>query len=328
MPTYCGNCGTQLPPDANFCANCKAPTTYSYDDTGVSISQVGPTLPGKNRATFQPNIPVPSTHKRNSGLLIGVLSGVVVSLLIVGGVFAFLLPGLKNEKVASASKGGNASAPTKNVNTAPLLQPTATSSPVPAQNCGGAFSDTFHSNLHSGWNWVDPTGHSTYQVSPQGFLTISTAGGNDLNPATNYSAPRLLQPITGNFVAKTSIDFTQNQPYGFQAAGILLWQDRNNFIRLDKNPDSIDFEQEVNGIFTHEAPPETPTNITELKAELQLQRTGDSITASWRLPGESSWKQLNTIPFNFHDTMIGLALIGSGSPNTTANYKYFKVSCT
>ncbi len=324
MPAYCGNCGTQLPADANFCADCKAPTTYSYGNTGASISQISPTFPGKNR--LQPNMPAPPSSKRNLGLLIGVLSGIVVALLIVGGVFAFLLPGLKNGNVASASKGGYATASAKSVS-APLPPPTATPSPAQAQNCGGAFSDMFHGNLHNGWNWVDPTGHSTYQVSPQGFLTISTAGGNDLNPATNYNAPRLLQPITDNFAVKTSIDFTQNQPYGFQAAGILLWQDRNNFIRLDKNPDSVDFEQEVNGIFTHEAPPETPTNITALKAELQLQRTGDSITASWRLPGESTWKQLNTIPFNFHDVMIGLALIGSSAPNTTASYKYFKVSC-
>ncbi len=79
-----------------------------------------------------------------------------------------------------------------------------------------------NSNLAQAWKWIDPGNDSTYSLTSRlGFIRISTPNGNDLAPFTNMTAPRLLQPISGNFDIRTLVEFYPQVNY--QGAGLLVW---------------------------------------------------------------------------------------------------------
>jgi regulation of enolase protein 1 (concanavalin A-like superfamily) len=148
-----------------------------------------------------------------------------------------------------------------------------------------------------------------------------------MNPTTNTNAPRILQPISGNFTISTLVKFPQIQADGFQAAGLLLWQDQNNFLRVDRYISSIDFEQVANGVFTHEAPNSLASAIiTSNQMELQIQRKNGFFTASWRIPGQS-WNTINTIGLPLQNMMVGFDMINDASSDMSATFAYFQASC-
>src|SRR4051812_12306692 len=93
-----------------------------------------------------------------------------------------------------------------------------------------------------GWGTVvDPAGDCKV-AEKDGKLTITVPGTHhDLNPTSPYDnvlAPRVLQPVEGDFTAQVSVDVyrspgnTANSKAGVTYVGgaLLLWQDEKNFI--------------------------------------------------------------------------------------------------
>jgi serine/threonine protein kinase/regulation of enolase protein 1 (concanavalin A-like superfamily) len=202
------------------------------------------------------------------------------------------------------------------------------------------FSDEFNGQLDPRWIWVDPGGNSVHSVTDQGFLRLSLPSADrDLYPANNLNAPRLLQPITGDFTVETRIRF--NPTFFYEGAGILVWENETHFLRLDRGYadfSGFSFEQNANGTYTrilsllqsigHPGPTVTATLV-----DLRLQRTGNTFTASWRDPSSSqSWQSLAETSIRFNSPSVGLILIAeaqSGNPpnvTTSADYDYFRVS--
>jgi hypothetical protein len=108
---------------------------------------------------------------------------------------------------------------------------------------------------------------------------------------------------------------------------MLIWEDAANFIRIDRYPDSIDFEQVANGVFSHNAPQSlAAATILGSQFELQITRSGDAFAAYWRMPGQS-WQYISTTSIHLQNIMVGLALINESSAIVSAKYHYFKVSC-
>jgi len=207
------------------------------------------------------------------------------------------------------------------------LTPPAEATSIGQQGCGAAFSDDFKSTLHAGWVWVDPAGHGTYG-SRSGVFEITAAGNSDLNATTNNDAPRLLQPIQGNFTVETQVVLPGSPPAGFLAAGLLLWQDNNNFLRLERSSTTFDYEQEVNGVFSHDAPQSlVGVTIPASQAELQLKRVGDSFTASWRIPGQG-WQVMSAANVHFQNMRVGLFLVNESVSQVSVSYSYFRVVCS
>ena len=158
-------------------------------------------------------------------------------------------------------------------------------------------------------------------------LTITSANASDLNSTTNNDAPRLVQPINGNFTIETQVALSKNLPPGFVAAGILIWQDQNNFLRIEQSPTTFDFEQEVNGVFSHDAPQSlAAATITAPLAELQIQKQGDSWAASWRIPGQS-WQYINTASVHLQNIQVGLFVVNQATSGTSSDFHYFHVTC-
>jgi regulation of enolase protein 1 (concanavalin A-like superfamily) len=83
--------------------------------------------------------------------------------------------------------------------------------------------------LADNWTWHDPFGDSS--LVDRNGLEISTANGRDLWRA-NFSAPRLLVTVNGDFAFQTSCE--PASPDKPAMGGILLWKDRQNLLRLDR----------------------------------------------------------------------------------------------
>ncbi len=215
-----------------------------------------------------------------------------------------------------------------------------TPSPRISPTCKEAFSDEFDSGLNPGWILEDPRNDASYNVADQpGFLRISvppcdpSRQCNDLFPGNNFDAPRFVQHINGDFTVMTRLDF--NPRYQYQGAGILVWQDENNFLRLERSKGDVAGgwpgvhldKREKGGPFT--AIPSTevqPTEATQI--ELRMKRAGDHFTASWREPG-GIWRSVGETDIHLSDTKVGLDLIAQHKvpESTIVGYDYFRVLC-
>jgi regulation of enolase protein 1 (concanavalin A-like superfamily) len=165
-------------------------------------------------------------------------------------------------------------------------------------------------------------------VNTPGTLAITAPTNTDLNATTNYEAPRLLQPISGNFIIETQVQLAANPPSSFWAAGLLVWQDQNNFFRVELNTRTFDFEQELNGVFYHHASNALASaTITTLQAELKILRSEDTFSAYYRLPGQA-WQLINTASAHLQNLQAGLLLVNVTGAQFTAYYHYFKVTCS
>ena len=209
-------------------------------------------------------------------------------------------------------------------------------SPTPSPTltaCQKAFSDEFNGSLDARWSWIDPRNDSTHSVTARpGYLRVSTSDGHDLFPGNNYDAPRLLQLIDGDFTITTLVEFDPH--YQYQGAGFLIWQDANNFLRLERSygdfassVSGVHLDQDENGVYSDVAP--TPQHLTTAtRVELRVQRSGEHFTTSWREPG-NAWQVVGETVIHLSSVMVGLDLIAQhGVPQTTADYDYFTVSCS
>ena len=86
--------------------------------------------------------------------------------------------------------------------------------------------------LAAGWDWQDPLGDCTalMRTGLAGGLILEAANGRDLY-WVNYSAPRLVRPATGDFIAETvcSVACDDRPAIG----GLLLWHDPDHYLLLN-----------------------------------------------------------------------------------------------
>lgn len=94
-----------------------------------------------------------------------------------------------------------------------------------------------------GWgDLVDPGKDCKVRLDDKALVFDVPAGTHALKPfPEKQNAPRVLRDIEGNFVAALKImgDFPGDtaNPETVQSAGLLLWQDERNFIRLERRSD-------------------------------------------------------------------------------------------
>lgn len=198
---------------------------------------------------------------------------------------------------------------------------TPTNTPIPP----GGFCDDFNSNeLKPGWIWVDPLGDSNYSLTEHNdYLRLDTPdGGHDLYQ--NLDAPRMVQSISGNFVSTTKVSI--NPLYNYQGAGLLIWQDSDNYVRLERTlVQGIDMWYKVDGIYNGIEIP-----YTNSIAYLRFERAGNTITA-WYSDNGSTWNTVTDISFPAEETLeVGLVLINEWQDNPIiADFDYFELSsCT
>jgi regulation of enolase protein 1 (concanavalin A-like superfamily) len=225
--------------------------------------------------------------------------------------------------------------------TPPTPKPGATtpSAPTPTQppaqtptESAGVFTDDFKSAWDAKWVWTDPNHDAQYNLTGHtGFLRLTAPDGNDLASFTNYDAPRLLRPHSGNFLVETLVEFDPRDNY--QGAGLLVWQDQDNFLRFEfgyggigSDAKNVSFlKQEAGTMELVKTTYNLPANI--IRVELQLQRNGSRFTAWWREPG-AAWQQVGETDLNLQpQTQVGNALVvDQGASQISADFDYVKIT--
>jgi beta-glucosidase len=159
-----------------------------------------------------------------------------------------------------------------------------------------SVSDELNGEVGKQWQWIREN-KSTYSLSKNGgALTITTEQG-DVSEASNNAKNILLQSANSDWVAETKLvgSRTPSQP---ENAGIMAYQDENNFVKLmlravtkttrqprgSVQPGTIDLVVEENGIAKSVASFNLTQEITGNNClRLKLEKTGNIYTGYYAI---------------------------------------------
>lgn len=185
------------------------------------------------------------------------------------------------------------------------------------------YQDEFTAaSLQSFWTFTNPAGTGSYSLTAHsGYLRI-TAPINARLSTTNTNAPRVMQSITGDFVATTYVtgSFTDEL-----RGGLLVWQDSNNFMRIEKyGTDKVLMYGIIGGA------QQSPTTVTLSSGSnnlyLKYQRVGSTLTGYYSTDG-STWTAY-TGSYTFSGAIqIGLFVIDTSTTTSlSADFDYFHIT--
>jgi beta-glucosidase-like glycosyl hydrolase len=180
-----------------------------------------------------------------------------------------------------------------------------------------SVSDEFNdASVGSQWKWVREN-QATHNLSTNaGSLTITSENG-DISEATNNAKNILLQSANNDWTIETKLvcSRTPSQP---ENAGILAYQDDNNFVKLmfravikttqqrGIQPGTIDLMMEENGIAKSVASFNLKNEITGNNSLiLKLEKKG-SIYTAWYSTDGTKYEKLGTADMLLKDIKAGL----------------------
>ena len=194
--------------------------------------------------------------------------------------------------------------------------------------------------LGEGSHVVNPNGDCTIHLDrAEKRATISVPGTAHLLSADlgRVNAPRILREIRGDFEVRVKVTgtshpggrktTTQYAPY--HGAGILLWQDRSNYVRLEiaseirkgKVFSYANFELRQDGLLVTSRGLE----IVDGASDLRLRRRADEIHGAFSLDGDH-WTPLAPIVAKLEDRVeIGVVAVNSSSKPLKAEFEGFAV---
>jgi regulation of enolase protein 1 (concanavalin A-like superfamily) len=196
-----------------------------------------------------------------------------------------------------------------------------------------------------GWGEViDPDGDCSIDLA-DGRLTINVAvpaapdKGHGLEAEGNtMNAPRVLREIEGDFIADVKVGGTF-KPVGpsanpnyfpFLGAGLLLWSDAGNYVRLeraaiDRNGRLIPYSLFQERRNSELIPPRGGLQLPEGPAVLRLERKGDQISARVSVDG-TNWRAFPPRTVKFPAKVkVGVAAISSSRERFIVTLENFRV---
>ncbi|MFQ5795283.1 MAG: hypothetical protein ACE5JP_09570 [Candidatus Bipolaricaulia bacterium] len=167
------------------------------------------------------------------------------------------------------------------------------------------FHDEFAESLSSSWVWQDPFDDCSFTVHSD--LQLHAANGRELWH-TNLSAPRILQPVSGDFSVQTiCVPVSRGKP---AIGGILLWKDKENFLRLDKGTRGTD-EVSFMGCLGNEDVFIGRGHLACERAFLRLERLGGRVNALCSADGVN-WYTAGSAGFLVENPVkVGVCAIGA-----------------
>lgn len=210
-----------------------------------------------------------------------------------------------------------------------------------------AIADEKKLQTIKGWGEVvDPDGDCTVQ-SEKGKVTITVPEKNhNLAPVIGQNAPRILQEVEGDFTVqvKASGDFkptdrsTLEGGRSFNGAGLLLWQDEKNFLRLERNSFRIPeqnlsvcypplLELYADGQYQNTNPePQPDTFFKGRSTYLRLERRGGTVRASLSDDGKE-WSFVKQLRVDFPKKLkVGVAAISTSAEPFRVEFEELKVA--
>jgi regulation of enolase protein 1 (concanavalin A-like superfamily) len=198
-----------------------------------------------------------------------------------------------------------------------------------------------------GWGTIiDSLGDCTVKEE-KGKLTIEIPGGtHDLNAILGgMTAPRVLKEVEGDFTAQVKIsgEFKPGEKSAkaettpFNGAGLLLWQDEKNYLRLERNifwaaqvgkyaclPPLVEYYE--GGQYQGTNPEGTLDEFFKGKSTwLKLERRGSKVIASFSHDGKE-WEVAKEIDAKFpKKVQIGVAAVNTSAMPFTVEFEQFKV---
>jgi beta-xylosidase len=198
--------------------------------------------------------------------------------------------------------------------------------PAPSATSASLFQDDFNQALGPGWFWIreDP---SRWSLSARpGFLRLEL-GANDCNNPPNNIV--LQPPPPGNYEMKTMVDFTPQQ--NFQLAGLIVYQDDGNFLKLGRafcdsinlcggNGVYFDFVQAGNRSGSNFATPTTNPSLIYLL----LRKTKTSYKGYLSEDGKD-WKMIGEHVSDVNPVGIGVTAGQSCGGSLSADFDFLSI---
>ena len=246
-----------------------------------------------------------------------------VAVLVIAGVTAFFLQRRDRDDPVTA---GAPAAP------APAVASAAPSSAAPA--CV-PFNERFDGDTVAAvWERTRPDVDLTVARSR---VQLTVPDGADLHE-DRADAAMLLREVSGDFVLETTLTAEPAQFY--QGAGLVLLAGDGRYVRLELGYGDIRalvYEYRDGGAHTRVHPPfaddRDVVRATTNDLELQLERSGDRITARWRpAPRDGEFRDLGTITAALPGTVrAGVAVLNraqSGAEPEPFPATFFRVVVT
>ncbi len=170
---------------------------------------------------------------------------------------------------------------------------------------------------------VDPDGDCKV-LEAKGRVTITIPATNhDLNPTprfNNLSAPRILQEVDGDFLLQVKVlafprpeKGTSTKIHSYVAAGLVIWQDSNNFVRLTRsaNGDTGVLFASMEAFQEGRMAGDSGAGVPDQDLYLRVERVAAKTALSVSLDGEK-WAPLRLPPMKLADRLkVGVVAINS-----------------
>jgi len=192
-----------------------------------------------------------------------------------------------------------------------------------------------------GWGeFVDAGGQCKVRLQGTRVTIETPAGTFDLWPeGKTTNAPRLVQDVSGDFTVRVKTvgnvmgekgAEATGRDVAFNAATLVIWQNENNFVRLDRagmhkagqRYHQTYYHINVDGKRTVQLSQALP----EKDAWLQLERRGSKIIAGWSVDG-TTWKTYPVQDAKLADKLkVGVAALNAGTKPFVATFEELKVT--
>jgi hypothetical protein len=276
------------------------------------------------------NVAPPARHggslkRRRQRRRIALLIGVVIAIGAVTGTVLWL----SARQDRSTEPQNRSSSTSSNA---------ANSTSSPAAECGAIKEEFDAASLAAGWEQLNG---GRFALGG-GAMAITASDGADVRGDVqgDVTAPFLARDVQGNFSVETAV--TVDPQHSYQGAGLLLYRDSENYVRLERgfgSQGAIAFEYAADGRHTKihgpfsKGPDPVPTSATVVW--LRLVRAGTSIKGFWHPANTTTWQELSgTAPLG-GDAKAGVAVLNRSQPPAgdparkplTARFAYINVTC-
>ena len=159
---------------------------------------------------------------------------------------------------------------------------------------------------------------------------------NLVTPPGKANAPRILKPAEGDFFAEVRVpgDVRPAEPpapgssVAFSGAGMVLWADATNFLRLESAGVSRGGQASPYVLFEHHRagmpPMEMNAPFKGGPVWLRMERRGNQVVAYYNTDG-TNWILLKTLDFPAPRAMIGVEAVNTSSAPFTARFDSYRV---
>lgn len=190
-------------------------------------------------------------------------------------------------------------------------------------------------------SFIDPLRQSEIREVEEGVEIIVPPGLYDLSiELGRTTAPRLLRRIEDDFVAKVEVGRVSDamgrqrarERRGYHGAGILIWQDEENYVRLESatyggrsGTRYVLFERRVRGQLVNGLDP-ADHRIRDDPTSLRLERRGPELRAFAR-QSDGDWREIGRMDVDLPPaTLIGVAAINTAESELAVTFRHFRLS--